>query len=57
MELPQCRHCEDYARPNVAFFDDDLGSNARTFNPKYIEPQRDPWMCLACQDALNLMVG
>ncbi|CAK9110382.1 NAD-dependent protein deacylase (Regulatory protein SIR2 homolog) [Durusdinium trenchii] len=40
MELPQCRHCEDYARPNVAFFDDDLGSNARTFNPKYIEPQR-----------------
>lgn len=30
-QLPTCRHCErDYARPNVAFFDDDLGSNARS---------------------------
>lgn len=38
--LPQCKNCGGLARPNVAFFDDGLGRNARTFNTRYIEPQK-----------------
>jgi len=38
--LPRCRHCGAVARPNVALFDDGLGRNARSFNPRYIDPQK-----------------
>merc|ERR1712080_307217 len=39
-EFPRCKQCGSLARPNVALFDDDLGRNARTFNPEYIKPQK-----------------
>lgn len=38
--LPQCKHCGGLARPNIALFDDGLGRNARTFNTRYIDPQK-----------------